>query len=161
VKTRKSRDNENNFPKSIAAEQAHEVSTTRNDTWWNAYSTPSQRRCVFTQPRPISDLVRVVHHPASGAELPLSRMRAKIHGLSRERCVALRDCDWPRSVRRPLAMATRKPRADYDRVASNDNRRKDWCREHSVGLHSTADLLTTCLWSSNPSLPMASAELVG
>jgi hypothetical protein len=27
VKTRKSRDNENNFPKSIAAEQAHEVST--------------------------------------------------------------------------------------------------------------------------------------
>jgi hypothetical protein len=30
-------------------------------------------------------------------------------------------------------LATWKPRADCDRVASNENRRKDWCREHSVG----------------------------
>ena len=50
------KDDENKFPKSIATGRAHEVSTTRNDTWWNAHSTPSQRRCVFTQPRPISDI---------------------------------------------------------------------------------------------------------
>jgi hypothetical protein len=30
-----------------------------------------------------------------------------------------------------------------------------------LAIHSTADLLTTCLWNSNRSLPMPSAELVG
>jgi hypothetical protein len=33
-------------------------STTGNDTWWNAYSAPSQRRCVFTQPGPEADLAQ-------------------------------------------------------------------------------------------------------
>jgi hypothetical protein len=44
------------FRKSIATEQAREVSTTRKSTWWNAHSTPSQRRPVFTRPRPLPDL---------------------------------------------------------------------------------------------------------
>src|SRR6266404_1719926 len=52
----KLKDDENNFPKSIATDQAHEASTTRNDTWRNAHSTSSQRRCVFTQPRPEADI---------------------------------------------------------------------------------------------------------
>ena len=56
VKTQKSKDDENNFPKSIAPEQAREVSTTRNYTWRNAHSTPSQRRCLFAQPRPRAEL---------------------------------------------------------------------------------------------------------
>jgi hypothetical protein len=50
------KDDKNIFPKSIAAEQARDVSTTRNDIWWNAHSTPSQRRCVFTQSRPSTDI---------------------------------------------------------------------------------------------------------
>jgi hypothetical protein len=29
-------------------------------------------------------MVRLVHHPASGAELLFSRMRSKVHGLCRE-----------------------------------------------------------------------------
>ena len=32
----------------------------------------------------MSDMVRLVHHLASGAELLFSRMRAKVHGLCRE-----------------------------------------------------------------------------
>jgi hypothetical protein len=56
VKTKKKKDDENNFPKSIAIGQAREVSTTRNNTWWNAHSTPLQRRRVFTQPRPLADM---------------------------------------------------------------------------------------------------------
>src|ERR1700732_274644 len=103
---------------------------------------------------PILDSTHFGHGPTSpsssarrGASV-LADAREGSRPLSRERCVACCDCDWPRSVRRHLAMTTRKPRADFDRVASNDNRRKDWCREHSVGLHPTADLLTTYLWSS-------------
>jgi len=34
--------------------------------------------------RPMSDMVRLVRHLASGAELLFSRMRAKVHGLCRE-----------------------------------------------------------------------------
>ena len=99
----------------------------------------------------MSDMVRLVHHLASGAELLFSRMRAKVHGLvARAMCRGLRLRLAARSARRHLAMATRKPRAEFDRVASNDNRRKDWCCEHSVGLNPTADLPTTYLWSSEP-----------
>jgi hypothetical protein len=49
---KKSKDNENNFPKLIATKRAREVSTTRYDTWWNAHSTPSQRRWFFTSQDP-------------------------------------------------------------------------------------------------------------
>jgi len=46
------KDDENNFPKSIATEQAHEAWTIRNVAWRNTYSMSSPRRCVFTRPRP-------------------------------------------------------------------------------------------------------------
>jgi hypothetical protein len=71
-KLKKSKDDENNFPKSIATEQAREVSTTRKSSWWNAHSTPSQRRSVFTRPRPIADFVHLrggLFAPALEAQL--------------------------------------------------------------------------------------------
>jgi hypothetical protein len=52
VKTQKMEDDENNFPKLFSTKQAREVSKPGSDSWWNAQSTLSQRRCVFTRPRP-------------------------------------------------------------------------------------------------------------
>jgi len=76
----------------------------------------------------MSDMVRLVHPGVRRGASVLADEGEGPRPLSRERCVAFCDCDWPRSVRRHLAMATRKPRADFDRMASNDNRRKDFLR---------------------------------
>jgi hypothetical protein len=109
----------------------------------------------------MSDMVRLVHHLASGAELQFSRMRAKVHGLCGESDVsrsataigrgAFEDTSlWQHGSLAPISIEW-LPMIIGART---------FC-EHSVGLHPTADLPTTCLWSSNPSLPMASAALVG
>src|ERR1700748_179598 len=62
-------------------EQACEVSTTRNDTWWNAHSAPSQCRYVFTQPRPVSNMSIAGHRPA----ILLYSIQFPEHGVHLER----------------------------------------------------------------------------